>query len=365
LEDSLHYRIIGNTAQVLEISLEPDKTLIGDGGMLLYVDEEVTFVTRQDDGTQELSANDSAESESDLDFDTPENDLEALDDFNFAALQPNKVEPEEPQGTLLEKLWQVTKKKFQEIGKKTGEKKAEDKVPEPLTAHSFGGIFDEPEGDFLPTEPEKEEEVFSWYLTHFTNESEYIRKIAFTTSNSGIVVPIDLSELAVPQLIFQSGTFLCARKGTKLEKHLDTGLAVNFTKGKLFKLDRLSGEGIVFIQAEGQVIQRELENDAIRVSLFSLLAFEEGLILDTQHIRTTDSMDYEDQTQFVLLSGTGKFWLQTANIQQLVYRLSPIIFDSGDSQASSSADMPLEDGYPSSSPFADLEENKGDELLEG
>lgn len=364
MEESLNYKIIGNTAQVLEVSLEPDKTLIADGGMLLYVDEEINFVTHQDDGTQELSAIDEAESEPDLDFDAQEDDLGELENFNFSALQPHKVEPEEPQGTLLEKLWQVTKKKFQEIGKKTGEKKAEEKEPEPPTAHSFGGIFDEPEGDFLPTEPEKEEETFSWYLTHFTNESEYIRKIAFTTSNSGIVLPIDLSELAVPQLIFQSGAFLCARKGTKLEKHLDTGLAVNFSKGKLFKLDRLSGEGVVFLQAEGQVIQKELENDAIRVGLFSLLAFEEGLVLDTHNIRTTDSMDYEDQTQFVLLSGTGKFWLQTANIQQLVYRLSPIIFDSGDSQTSPSANMPLENGYPNSSPFDDMEENKEDEILE-
>lgn len=336
MNEELNYHIIGDSGQVLEISLEPAKTLIADGGALLYLDEEITFELRADDAAEDSNqTNESIFSEPDDDFDTDADGLFALPDDLNDELTFESSEEKDEQGSLLEKLWTATKKVVQNIGKK----KDEEMLAIPKVKEEE--IILPPELEFEPEPaPSKIEPQFSWYLTHFTNASEYIRKIAFTTSNSGIVVPINLSEATENEVIIQSGHFLCARKGTKLMKHADTDIAVNFSKDKFFKLDKIKGEGLAFISAEGHVIAKELENDAIRVNLFSLIAYETTLYLDIQHIQKLQSMNFEDEIPFATLSGVGRYWIQTANLQQLVQRVSPYIFEDTIPQNNSS-EMPV------------------------
>jgi uncharacterized protein (AIM24 family) len=329
MHEKLSFQILGKTAQVLEVNLEPDKTIIADGGALLYMDEEIQFVLRDDDAHREVKE--------EIEEPEAEPDVEIEDDWqpeitwqkpHNSALDHVFAEPdeeEEKNAGLLEKLWSATKKT---IGKYTkfGEKKEEDEEPanDFLTSFKNNPEPDEPEPE---SQTEKAGKTFSWYLTHFTNDSDYIRKVAFTTATAGSIVTIDLTETFENELIIQTGTFLCARKGTKLATYTDTGISVNFLKEKFFKLDKLSGNDYVFLKAEGDVIEKELENDAIRINLFSLIAFESSLELDTNSLKYVQSMNYEDETMFATLQGTGRYWVQTANIQHLVYRISPFIFE--------------------------------------
>jgi uncharacterized protein (AIM24 family) len=200
-------------------------------------------------------------------------------------------------------------------------KKPEKEEPEPEPEK------EEPLDELDPELEDEKETILSWYITHFTNFSEFVRKVAFTTANSGIVLNIDLRETTDNELIIQTGTFLCAKKGVKIEKFLDTKLGVNFTKENLFKLDKIKGEELVFLQCEGQTLAMELDNDAIRIGLFSLIAFESTLELDLESVVNVQSMNYEDNTQFITLSGTGRYWIQTANVQQLMHRIAPFMFE--------------------------------------
>lgn len=336
-EEPIVFKLIGTTAQILEISIEPDKTFIADGGMLLYLDEEITHETRPNDGFVPPKPEPPAKQKIEEILEEEEVDL-MPEVVNLPTKQtpPPPEEDDETDGTFLEKLWKATRKTIANIGQKiqdTGGKKKQEEpepAPEPAPAKSFGGIFEEPPPPKPAPEPEppapKEPEI-SWFLTYLHNPSEYIRKVGFTTTHGGLVVPVVLDELQENAVIFQTGAFLCARKGIRLEKFLDTGISVNFTQGKLFKLDKISGEGMIFLRGEGQVIRREMENDAIRLNLFSILAYESTLTLDTEQVSLIDAMNYEDQTQFVLLSGTGRYWIQTSNLQHLVFRLSPVVFE--------------------------------------
>jgi|GEM_PF-2186720 len=334
-EEPLVYKIFGTTAQVLEISIEPTKTLIADGGLLLYLDEEITHETMPDDGYEPPKEEAPKATEEEEGFlDEPEIDDEAdllPEIVNLPTKPAKREEEEETESSFLEKLWKATRKTIGQIGQKIQDstsKKTKEEAPEVAPPPSFGGIFEEPAPIIepipviAPLEP-----IFSWFLTHLNNPSEYIRKVGFTTTHGGLVVPIMLDELKDNTIVFQTGAFLCARKGIQLEKFLDTGVSVNFTQGKLFKLDKISGNGMIFLRGEGQIIEKEMENDAIRLNLFSLLAYESSLTLDTNKLQLIDAMNYEDQTQFTLLSGSGRYWLQTANLQHLVYRLSPVVFE--------------------------------------
>ena len=314
MEENLNYKILGESAQVLEINLEPDHTLIADGGALLYLDEEIHFETREDDGADEIDS--SIEND-----DFEEDFFQDNDDNPLSGPEFEEFEEKDVQGSLLEKLWVATKKAIQKVPLPKVKKKEDssDNLPE----------FPQ---DMLPEEEEElsfeKEPPFSWYITHFTNQSEYIRKIAFTTSNSGMVLAIDLNELFDNELVIQSGRFLCSRKGVHLEKHLDTGIPLNFTKEKFYNLDKLSGKHEVFLQAEGHIVEKSLGSDSIWINLFSLIAFESSLTLNVHNIKKVQSMNYEDDLIFVLLSGSGKYWVQTANLQHLVYRISPFMFES-------------------------------------
>lgn len=298
---TISYKIIGTAAQVLEINLEPGKTLIADGGALLYLDEEIVFETRDTDGSLPLEE---------------ENEKGFLQEDNPVYHSDWEETEKKREGTLLEKLWVATKKALSKVGSKQGEEE------EP-------GFPEEGSSNYPEEMPElmSESPAFSWYITHFTNESEYIRKIAFTTAQNGIILPINLSEMIGNEVIAQTGTFLCTALGTKLTKFFDSGISLNFTREKFYNLDKISGDSLVFLQAEGQVIQKELENDAIRINLFSLIAFESSLHIDFQDIKKVQSMRYEDETLFVHLSGTGKFWIQTANLQHLIYKISPFVYE--------------------------------------
>ena len=329
MPEELEYKVIGDSAQVLEINLEPGRTLIGDGGSLLYMDDEISFETLNTDGADLEEASQEEEEEPEMELEeTPDEFLtqEDPDEDIVPEFTGEDIEEKNSDASLLEKLWVATKKVIKNVSKPT-EKKEPEEEEEPedipfdhdfLTDGALAALEDEDEGESL-------EDQISWYITHFHNQSEYIRKIAFTTSNSGILLPINLDDLSSNSLVIQTGVFLCARRGVRLEQYLDTEQSITFIKEKFYNLNIIKGEGTVFLQAEGHVIEKELDDDAIRLNLFSLFAYEPTLSLELDSVVKMSSMRFEDDTQFVRLSGTGKFWVQAANLQHLVYKISPFV----------------------------------------
>lgn len=335
MAEALNFQIIGDTSQILEVNLEPQRKIIGDGGALLFIDEEVSFETQANDGADELD-------QADLRDEEPEEDPE--DEESPEPLE-EEADDASQEGTLLTKLFRAAQKRINQVGQNIKKPEAPD-APKEENLEEMMDEFIAEEGDIG--------EADSWFITHFHNESEYIRKVAFTTANSGVIVHVPMYELNAAYLIIQTGTFLCASKGIRIEKHLDSQESITFTREKFYNLDKLSGQGDVFLQAEGQVISNELDTASIRINLFSLIAYESSLQLDLDNIQSVQSMRYEDDIQMVTLSGTGKYWLQAANLQQTVYRLSPFIFEdpsSGDEEGEPEEALP---------PFLDEGEGEGD-----
>lgn len=335
----LNYKIIGETAQLLEIDLEPDAIIIADAGALLYIDEEIEWETRPDDGADEVqdkSEEDAFDEDEAFDeeeeFDKPSEDLEEEEDFS-ESIPP--IEEEEKDQPLIQKLFSAGKKLIQNVSEKIkpqAEPEQFQPEDEPFADDSPNDLFS-PSGEDEENAPEEAGE--NWYITHFSNQSEYIRKIAFTTSNSGVVLPIDLNETLDNEIIVQTGRFMCARKGVHIEKFMDTDISVSFVQEKFYNLDILQGKGLVFLQAEGHVVEKSLDNDAISISLFSLIAFESSLEIDLNSRKKMAAMWHEESNIVVQLIGSGRFWIQTANVQHLVYRISPFIFEPPSAQESS------------------------------
>ena len=163
----------------------------------------------------------------------------------------------------------------------------------------------------------------SIFITHFTNRGLGKKKVAFAAPYPGTVIPIDLSEYPGP-LIVQKDGFLCAAFGTQISLHLNRKIGAGLVGGEGFILQRLMGDGKVFVHAGGTVIERTLSNDTLRIDTGCIVAYESGINFNIESAGSLKSMVFGGEGLFLAtLSGSGKVWLQSMPFRKLVQAISP------------------------------------------
>ncbi|WP_234735882.1 TIGR00266 family protein [Tellurirhabdus bombi] len=163
----------------------------------------------------------------------------------------------------------------------------------------------------------------SLFMTHFTNRGYGKRKVAFAAPYPGTVMPINLSSIYGNQLIVQKDSFLCAALGTSLAIHFNQRIGAGLFGGEGFILQRVQGDGMAFIHAGGVVIERQLNNETLRVDTGCVVGFEPSISFDIQRSGGLKSMIFGGEGLFLAtLRGTGKVWIQSMPISKLVDRLA-------------------------------------------
>jgi uncharacterized protein (TIGR00266 family) len=164
----------------------------------------------------------------------------------------------------------------------------------------------------------------SLFVTHFTNKGNGKSRVAFAAPYPGTIVPVDLMKLR-NTLIVQKDGFLCAAFGTKLSITLNRKIGSGLFGGEGFILQKLEGDGKAFIQAGGTVIERQLNNETLRIDTGCVVAFEPSLDFDIETTGSLKSMVFGGEGLFLAtIRGTGKVWLQSMPIRKLIRALSPI-----------------------------------------
>lgn len=163
----------------------------------------------------------------------------------------------------------------------------------------------------------------SLFITHFTNEGFAKSRVAFAAPYPGTIIPIDLNQVK-NSLIVQKDGFLCAAFGTKLSVTLNKKIGAGLLGGEGFILQKLEGDGKAFIHAGGTVIERQLNNETLRIDTGCVVAFETQIDFDIESTGSLKSMVFGGEGLFLAtLRGTGKVWLQSMPIRKLVRALSP------------------------------------------
>lgn len=163
----------------------------------------------------------------------------------------------------------------------------------------------------------------SLFMTHFTNQGAGKKKVAFAAPYPGTIIPVDLAQIYGNELIVQKDGFLCAAFGTSMKVHFNKRFGSGLFGGEGFILQKLSGDGLAFIHAGGVVIERQLNNETLRVDTGCVVAFEPSLSFDIQRSGNLKSMIFGGEGMFLAtLRGTGKCWIQSMPISKLVQRLS-------------------------------------------
>ena len=163
----------------------------------------------------------------------------------------------------------------------------------------------------------------SLFMTHFTNRGAGKRKVAFAAPYPGTVMPMNLGNLYGNTLIVQRDAFLCAALGTRLSIHLNQKIGAGIFGGEGFILQKIQGDGMAFVHAGGVVIERQLNNETLRVDTGCVVAFEPQISFDIERSGGLRSMVFGGEGIFVAtLRGTGRIWIQSMPISKLIQRLS-------------------------------------------
>lgn len=164
----------------------------------------------------------------------------------------------------------------------------------------------------------------SLFLTHFTNKGSGKSKVAFAAPYPGTIIPVDLRDVRNSLLVQKDG-FLCAAYGTKLTVTLNKKIGSGILGGEGFILQKLEGDGKAFIHAGGTVIEKQLNNETLRIDTGCVVAFEPALDFDIETTGSLKSMVFGGEGLFLAtMRGTGKVWLQSMPIRKLIRALAPL-----------------------------------------
>ena len=152
----------------------------------------------------------------------------------------------------------------------------------------------------------------SLFVTIFHNQGSGKRRVAFSAHHPGEIVAVPLAEVG-GTLIAQKEAFLCGAKGVSIGMHMQRKLGVGFFGGDGFIMQKLEGDGLVFLSAGGSLITRTLgPGERIRVDTGCVVAFETSVDFDIEMVRGLKSMFFSGEGMFQsTLEGPGRIWLQS------------------------------------------------------
>ena len=161
----------------------------------------------------------------------------------------------------------------------------------------------------------------SVFMTHFTNTGTGQKEVSFAAPYPGKIIPVDLDTYG-GQLLCQKDSFLCAAKGTEVSIAFTKRFGTGFFGGEGFILQKLLGDGMVFMHAGGTIVKRELNNQSLLIDTGCIVAFTSGLSYDIERVKSLKSMFFGGEGMFLAkLTGTGTVYLQSLPFSRLADRI--------------------------------------------
>lgn len=162
----------------------------------------------------------------------------------------------------------------------------------------------------------------SFFISTFLNSGQGKQRVAFAAPYPGKIVSFDL-DLFGGEVLCQKDSFLCAARGTEIEVAFTKRLGAGLFGGEGFILQRLTGDGMVFVHAGGTVIEKNLgPGEHLRVDTGCLVAFATSVNYDIKFVGGFKNALFGGEGLFFAeLTGPGKVYLQSLPFSRLVDRI--------------------------------------------
>jgi uncharacterized protein (TIGR00266 family) len=162
----------------------------------------------------------------------------------------------------------------------------------------------------------------SLFTTVFTHTGSGKAHVAFAAPYPGTIVPMQLSNFG-GKIICQKDSFLCAARGVSIGMHFQKKVMTALFGGEGFIMQKLEGDGLVFVHAGGTIVERELAaGETLHVDTGCVVAFTSGVNFDIQSVGSVKSMLFGGEGVFLAtLQGPGKVWIQSLPFSRLAGRM--------------------------------------------
>ncbi|MDD6291028.1 MAG: TIGR00266 family protein [Lachnospiraceae bacterium] len=168
----------------------------------------------------------------------------------------------------------------------------------------------------------------------FSGESMFVNRytarggnglIAFASSFPGSIRAFNIAP--GQEIIAQKSAFLASTTDVELSIFFQKRVASGFFGGEGFIMQKLSGNGIVFLEFDGYVKEYELsQGQQIIVDTGYLAAMTAGCSIEIQTVPGVKNMLFGGEGLFnTVVTGPGRVWLQSMPVAQLAGAIRPFI----------------------------------------
>ena len=154
-------------------------------------------------------------------------------------------------------------------------------------------------------------------------------QIAFASTVAGRILAVDVS--ARGGLICQKGAFLCGQDSVRLNVTFTKKFSSGLFGGEGFILQDISGSGMVFLEIDGDMVEKDLApGELLKVDTGNVVAFERSVEYGIETVKGLGKIFFGGEGLFLTaLKGPGKVYLQTQNIAEFAGRIARFIPSSG------------------------------------
>jgi len=170
------------------------------------------------------------------------------------------------------------------------------------------------------------------FTTVFTHRGLSKARVAFAAPVPGTILPLKLSDLG-GTLICQKDSFLAAARGVTIGVAFQRRIMTGLFGGEGFIMQKLEGDGWVFVQMGGTLVERELRaGEVVHVDTGCLAAYTPSVTFDLVAAGGVKNVLFGGEGMFFArLSGPGKIWIQSLPFARLAGRVLAAAMPAGGS----------------------------------
>lgn len=162
----------------------------------------------------------------------------------------------------------------------------------------------------------------SLFMTVFTHAGQGKARISFGAPFPGNIIPVALPSVG-GTLICQKDSFLCAAKGVSVGIYLQRKILTGLFGGEGFIMQKLEGDGMVFMHAGGTVVERMLApGEILHMDTGCIVAMQPTVQFDIQQAGSIKTSLFGGEGLFfATLQGPGRIWMQSLPFSRLAGRM--------------------------------------------
>lgn len=149
--------------------------------------------------------------------------------------------------------------------------------------------------------------------------------IAFASSFPGEIIPFQVD--GSHEIIAQKSAFLASEAGVEMSIFFQKKFGSGFFGGEGFIMQRFNGNGTVFLEFDGSIVNYELQaGQSMLIDTGYLAAMDATVTVDIESVKGVANKLFGGEGFFnTRITGPGKVWLQTMPISAVAGAISPFI----------------------------------------